>query len=292
VDVNMSTQCKDSLSWFGRLNPNCSYIGTRKESAGMRKFFMAFCVFVAFFQLALAGRYYDARTGRFLQIDPKAEKLTGWSPYNYALCNPLTYVDRDGKEPNRAQATSWNQARQRIEAFFDTKNVNLQGLRYVSGDATGKQVGPFGGDKGARYIYTQKMGWIDLGHFFQTAAGAQTEIGEGVWKWVATTVGRDYAEGKLWEKTEAVENAQKGETQWSYEDAPSNKAGLDFYLDYFTGDSELLKSLDRYFEDTGAVDPSKAPNWGSMQAAPEKERRFEQNKSFEPQLTPELEKTK
>jgi len=44
------------------------------------------------------ARYYDARTGRFLQTDPKAHKYPGWSPYNYAMNNPLKYTDPDGKE--------------------------------------------------------------------------------------------------------------------------------------------------------------------------------------------------
>jgi hypothetical protein len=240
-------------------------------------------------QSCLAGRYYDARTARFHQVDPKTQKFAAWSPYNYALDNPLVYIDRDGQEPNRAQAVTWAQARQSIVSFFGSRTADLQSLRYVSGDATGRQVGPCGGDKGGRYIYTDKKGWIDLGHFFQTAAGAQTEIGEGVGKFVARTIGRGYAEGALWEKTEEVENAQKGETQWSYEDAPSNKAGLDFFLDYFGGDADLMQSLDKYFEEAGAVDPTKAPNWGSMQGKPEKERRFKQNRSLDPQLNPELE---
>jgi len=47
--------------------------------------------------LALAGRYFDARTGRFLQIDPQAEKYPGVSSYGYALNNPLKYIDPTGE---------------------------------------------------------------------------------------------------------------------------------------------------------------------------------------------------
>ena len=58
----------------------------------MRKFSGSVFLLVIFLQLALAGRYYDARTGRFLQIDPKAHKFPGWSPYSYGLDNPLKNV--------------------------------------------------------------------------------------------------------------------------------------------------------------------------------------------------------
>jgi hypothetical protein len=47
---------------------------------------------------AWAGRYYDARTGRFLTVDPKADKFPLVSPYNYAHNNPLINIDLDGKE--------------------------------------------------------------------------------------------------------------------------------------------------------------------------------------------------
>ncbi|MHB2154392.1 RHS repeat-associated core domain-containing protein [Calditrichota bacterium GD2] len=57
-----------------------------------------------FFVLALlllvnsvfAGRYYDAATGRWLQVDPLADNYPSWSPYNYTLNNPIKNVDPDG----------------------------------------------------------------------------------------------------------------------------------------------------------------------------------------------------
>ncbi len=45
------------------------------------------------------ARYYDSELARWLQVDPLADKYPGWSPYNYALNNPLKYVDPDGRNP-------------------------------------------------------------------------------------------------------------------------------------------------------------------------------------------------
>ena len=42
------------------------------------------------------ARYYDSRIGRWLQVDPLAEKYTGWSTYNYTMNNPLKFIDPNG----------------------------------------------------------------------------------------------------------------------------------------------------------------------------------------------------
>jgi hypothetical protein len=49
-------------------------------------------------QTVFAGRYYDSATGRWLSVDPKADKYPGWSPYNYCYNNPLRYIDPNGQE--------------------------------------------------------------------------------------------------------------------------------------------------------------------------------------------------
>jgi RHS repeat-associated protein len=45
------------------------------------------------------ARIYDARLGRWLSVDPLAGKFPDQSPYCFALNNPISFVDPDGREP-------------------------------------------------------------------------------------------------------------------------------------------------------------------------------------------------
>ena len=44
------------------------------------------------------ARMYDERLGRWLSLDPLAKEYTSWSPYHFGFNNPITTIDRNGKE--------------------------------------------------------------------------------------------------------------------------------------------------------------------------------------------------
>ena len=43
-----------------------------------------------------SARYYESSIGRFITVDPRAEKYYSHSPYAYVMNNPLKYIDPRG----------------------------------------------------------------------------------------------------------------------------------------------------------------------------------------------------
>jgi len=63
------------------------------------------------------ARLYDPRVGRWLSLDPLAEKYPSLSPYSFTADNPILFVDPNGEE---------------IFIFYEDEKGNLQAYEYGS----------------------------------------------------------------------------------------------------------------------------------------------------------------
>ncbi|HMQ70553.1 MAG TPA: RHS repeat-associated core domain-containing protein, partial [Ignavibacteria bacterium] len=71
------------------------------------------------------ARYYDARVGRWGQVEPLLDKYISWSPYQYSFVNPIKMKDVNGKD---AKVTiEGTKITIDVKIFFSMDNVSSSG---------------------------------------------------------------------------------------------------------------------------------------------------------------------
>ncbi len=111
------------------------------------------------------ARNYDPQIGRFWGGDKKADKLVQWSPYTYAVNNPILFVDPDGKFPYPIHIRSFAPWSSFGLGFGgDSRGYSTgAGKRFEGGTVTSRVQQTFTVDP-SKGTYTNLRTWSDESH--------------------------------------------------------------------------------------------------------------------------------